>query len=73
MYSYLAGRGGLQSYSMHANLSLRIIVYGSLKSVSQYAKRCLVGGDVARIHLHQQGVIRLKWQHTAAKMEEDNR
>ena len=33
----------------------------------------LWGGDVARTHLHQQGVIRLKWQHTAAKMEEDNR
>lgn len=43
------------------------------KSVSQYAKRCLVGGDVVRTHLHQQGVIRLRWQHTAAKMEEDNR
>ena len=58
---------------MHAYLSLRTIVFGSPKSVSQYAKRCLVGGDVARTHLHQQGVIRLKWQHTAAKMEEDNR
>lgn len=73
MYSYLAGRNGLQSYPMCAYLSPRIIVYGPQKSVSQYAERCFVGGDVARTHLHQQGVIRLKWQHTAAKMEEDNR
>lgn len=71
MYSSFAGRNGLQSYQMCAYLSPRIIVYGPLKSVSQYAKRCLVGGDVARTHLHQQGVIRLKWQHTAAKMAQN--
>lgn len=71
MYSYLAGRNGLQSYQICAYLSPRIIVYGPLKSVSQYAKRCLVGGDVARTHLHQLGNVRPQNQQTTAKMAQN--
>ena len=68
MYSSFAGRNGLQSYPICAYLSPRIIVYGPLKSVSQYAERCLVDADVVLTNLHQQGNIRPKSQHTNAKM-----
>ena len=62
---------GLQSYPMCAYLLPRIFVYGPLKSVSQYAGRCFVGGDMARTHLHQLGNVRPQNQQTTAKMAQN--